>query len=196
MRWSPACPASGLAGRALVPFSTAWWPSEALEMTSPAPWLLVSAAPGDFTFTDPDGAGGRGLAARAVPRGACPFQALAPTSGRAGPGMVHAIRAPPAPNTLTALACRGEWDPREETVPRAGGRSILVCNRMYILSLIVSLPAGDATGRRQTSWPLVGGRLHFGSVSQGERSVLSCQPPAWRQMRKIAEPVGAGGGLC
>lgn len=125
----------------------------------------------------------------------CRGPVLSTTEGRSR-GWFTPIGGPPPLNSLTALACGGEGDPGEESVPRADARSILIGNRMHILSLIMTLPAGDATGRIQASWPLVGRRLHLGGVSQGEWSVLSCQPPAWRETRKIAEQAGAGRGLC
>ena len=97
----PVGPVSGLRGRDLVACNTAWWPSEALEMTAPAPPCLQ---PGDIIFTDPDGAGGHGLAARAVPHGACPFQAA--LQGPC-PFRVHILSflSPQPPATATVWVC-------------------------------------------------------------------------------------------
>lgn len=116
-------PVSGLRGRDLVACNTAWWPSEALEMTAPAPPCLQ---PGDIIFTDPDRAGGHGLAARAVPHGACPFQAAlqgpcALHHGREEPGMVHTHRGPPTPEQPD---CPGMWGRRG---PRRGASSQSRC---------------------------------------------------------------------
>lgn len=138
---------------------------------------------------------GQFLVGRVHPRLLRKGPVLSTTEGRSR-GWFTPIGGPPALNSLTALACGGEGDPGEESVPRADARSILVGNRMHILSLMVTLPAGDATGRKQAGWPLVGRRLHLGGVSQGEWPVFSCQPPAWRETRKIAEQAGAGRGLC